>query len=218
VGKAVKGKPLKPSHDAFAKNYMANGGNGTKAAEAAGYSAGEGGASAAVAASRLFRNDKVRGRIRELEEASHVSTSEVVGTLASHMRGDVTDALPEGDELRERLKAAGLSHLIKRLKVTTRYVSGGPGREPDKVVTHDIEFYDAQAAARTLGRYKGLEQAPRENEAVVRRKTEAVAALLHRAYRAAAEAGDPMSREEVAAALAKRRPDLRPYMPREWVM
>jgi phage terminase small subunit len=191
VRKAVKGKPLKPSHDAFAKNYVANGGNGTKAAEAAVYSAGAGGASAAVAASRLLKNDKVRERIIELEAASHVSTSEVVGTLASHMRGDVTDALPEGDELRERLKGAGVSHLVRRLKVTTRYVSNGPGREPDKEVTYDFEFYDAQAAARTLGRYKGLEQAPRENEADVRRKTEAVAALLERAYRAAQEAGDP---------------------------
>lgn len=66
---------------------------------------------------------------------------------------------------------------------------------------------EATAAARTLGRYKGLEQAPRENEADVRRKTEAVTELLDRAYRAAAEAGDPKSREEVAAALVNKMVD-----------
>lgn len=218
MAKKAKDKPLKPSHDAFAQNYVANGGNGTKAAETAGFSSGEGGASAAVTASRLLRNAKVRERIRELEAEAHVSTSEVVGTLASHMRGDVTDVLPEGDELRERLKGSGVSHLIRKLKVLTRYVSRGRGQEPDKEVTHEFEFYDAQAAARTLGKYKGLEQAPSENEADVQRKTRAVANLIERTEREAAASGAPKTREEIAQAIVRRRPDLAPYVPREWVM
>lgn len=209
MSKDAKEKPLKPNRDAFAQNYVANGGNGKKAAEEAGFAPG---ASAEVTASRLLRNAKVQERIRELEQASHVSTSEVVGTLASHMRGDVTDVLPEGDELRERLKGSGVSHLIRKLKVTTRFISNGVGKPPDREVTHEFEFYDAQSAARTLGKYKGLEQLPRENDADVRRKTEAVAALIERTYSAAQEAGDEKSREEIAEALGRRRPDLRPYI------
>jgi phage terminase small subunit len=218
VPEDVKDGPLKPSHDAFAQNYVANGGNGTEAAKAAGFSSGAGGASAAVAASRLLRNDKVRERIRELEAESRVSTSEVVGTLASHMRGDVTDVLEDGDPLKERLKEAGVSHLIKKLKVTTFDTKDEKGVVTSTRTTHEFEFYDAQAAARTLGRYKGLEQAPRENEADVRRKTQAVADLIERTERESAAAGDPKSREEITQALVKRRPDLAPYVPREWVM
>jgi phage terminase small subunit len=213
----AKDKLLKPSHEAFAQNYVSNGGNGTKAAENAGFAAGVNGASAAVAASRLLRNVKVRERIKELESASSVSTSEILGTLASHMRGDITDALPDGDEFVERLKVSGVSHLIKKLKVRTRFIPR-EGKEPEKEVTHELEFYDAQAAARTLGKYKGLEQAARENDADVRRKTDAVLNLIERTYQAAHDAGDPKSREEIASALATKRPDLAPYVPREWIM
>jgi phage terminase small subunit len=203
----VKDEPLKPAHEQFAQNYVANGGNGTKAAENAGFSSGVDGASAAVAASRLLRNDKVRERIKELESQSHVSTSEVVGTLASHMRGDVTDALPNDDENVKRLKASGVSHLIKKVKFD---------KETGKMT--EIEFYDAQAAARTLGKYKGLEQAARENDADVSRKTTAVRDFIERAYKAAEDAGEPKSREEIARTLTGKRPDLAPYVPREWVM
>jgi phage terminase small subunit len=205
--KNAKDKPLKPSHDKFAQNYVENGGNGTKAAINAGFAAGEDGATAAVTASRLLRNAKVQERIKELESESFVSSSEVVGLLASHMRGNVTDTLPDDDPAVQRLKESGVSHLIKKVKF-------------DKVTGKmtEIEFHDSQAAARTLGKYKGLEQAARENDADVRRKTEAVAGLLDRAYQAAVAAGEPQSRDEIAAAFKLKRPDLAPYVPKDWVM
>jgi hypothetical protein len=202
----VKDRPLKPSHDQFAHNFVANGGNGTKAAEDAGFSSGTNGASAAVAASRLLRNVKVRERIRQLEEESGVSAAEVVGTLAAHMRGDVTDALPQDDPFVLRVKDAGISHLIKKVKFD---------KETGKLT--EVEFHDSQAAARTLGKYKGLEQAPKENDADVRRKTDAVLGVIERTFQAALLTNEPTTRPEIARVLAIKRPDLRAYIPREWI-
>lgn len=201
-----KRKPMKPQHAAFADNWVANGGNGQKAAEDAGFASG---ASGAVLASRLLRREDVQERINERLASASVLPQEIVGTLAEQMRGDITDALPQDDPLVMRVKAAGVSHLIRKLKITTSRLTGE--------TTYDVEFYDAQAAARTLGKYKGLEQAARENDADVRRKTDAVSNLIERTYQASVDAGDPKDREEIARSLASKRPDLAAYISQEWI-
>lgn len=203
AGKTVKVAPLKPNHEQFAQNWVANGGNGRKAAEDAGFA---GGASAEVAASRLLRNVKVRARIAELESQSSVTSSEVVGLLASQMRGDVTDALDPTDPAVIRLRQSGVSHLIKKIKF-------------DSKTGHmtEIEFYDAQAAARTLGKYKGLEQQPRENDAEVRRKRDALLAMVNRLEREADEAGEPIARREIVERIIRRKPETAQYLAAELV-
>ncbi len=53
--------PLTPRRQKFVENYVANGGNGKKAAEVAGFAKGH---AAEVEASRLLRNAEVRARIQ----------------------------------------------------------------------------------------------------------------------------------------------------------
>lgn len=192
---------LKQSHEQFAQNFVANGGKGKQAAEDAGFASG---ASAEVTASRLLRNAKVQKRIKELEEQSSASTPEVMGTLASHMRGDIADVFDEETmpPVIKTAKANGVSHLIKRVTF-----------EKDGRTVRSLEFHDPQAAARTLGKYKGLEQQPRENDSDVARKMENMRALVDRLYAEAQGAGESISKAEVARRVIARRPEAARYLP-----
>jgi phage terminase small subunit len=102
--------------------------------------------------------EKVKARIAE----SGVHANEVIGTLASQMRADLADIDPN-DPLLKRAKKAGVSHLIKRLKTTTRYVPAGKGKKPIKEVKQELELYSAQEAAKQLAAIKGLLKEPGKN-------------------------------------------------------
>jgi phage terminase small subunit len=131
-------------------------GNATRAARKAGYKHPH------VQGAQNLEKLRIRERIQARIEDAKVETNEVIGTLASHMRGDLADVVPE-DEILQRAKEAGVSHLIKKLKVTTRYISNGPGKEPDKEVKHEFEMYSAQEAAKSLCGVLGLNKEAAKN-------------------------------------------------------
>jgi hypothetical protein len=204
-------KPLSERYEAFAQNFVANGGKRREAAEAAGCPSGM---VASVAASRMLRNEQVRERIKELEAQSVSSTSEVLGTLASQMRADAADFFEEGDNpIVDRARRLGVSHLIKELDITERFIPNGPGREPTREVRTKLKLYDAQSAARTLGKYKGLEVAPKENDADVTRRAEGFRALVDQLYDEALEKGEPTTRATIARRMIRLKPEVAKYLP-----
>jgi hypothetical protein len=174
--KNAEAKPLPPRRQKFVDNYIANGGNGRKAAEDAGFAPGHG---AETEAWRLLRNAEVRKVIQTRQAEANVEKAEIIGTLASHMRGDLTDLLYDGDEIRELARSRGVSHLIKKLKRKTRYYSNGPSKDPDKEVTYEFEMYSAQEAARQLCTVFGLNKLPSENPVDLARKALAEAEVRY---------------------------------------
>ncbi len=212
--KKAKSEPLPPKRERFARNFIENGGRKQKAAEDAGFAPGAG---AAVTASRLLRNAKVLERIKELSSHSNVRVPEIVGTLASHMRADMADFFPDNAVVK-RAREMGVSHLIREIEIDERLIPSLTSAEPIRLVRTKLKLHDSQRAAQVLGKYKGLEQAARENDADVRRKTESIEDFIERAYQASIKENAPMTKEEIAQGLLARRPDLAPYVPREWVM
>ena len=142
---------LTVKEDAFVSHYLSNGGNGFQAAKSAGYSA----ESSYAIASENLRKPEISRRIQQrIAEATNLTSSEIIGTLASHMRVDITDFLDErGSVDIDRIREQG--HLVKRLKVRRTY----QGKGKDKLLTEtvEIELHDAQAAAFKLASLMGLE-------------------------------------------------------------
>lgn len=126
-------------------------GNATRAARVAGYKhPNKQGAQNLV---KLGIQERIQQRI----EDAKVQTNEVIGTLASHMRADMADILPDNEVLQEA-KLAGLSHLIKKMKTTERFTKDG-----ERIVTHEFEMYSAQEAAKQLCAVFGLNKLPATN-------------------------------------------------------
>ena len=95
--------------------YINNGGNGAQAAAAAGYKA----ARLDQAAYQALHRECVQRHIRERIRESRVCSDEIVGTLVSHMRGNLTEFFDEsGNFSIEIAKQKGLGHLIKSISGT----------------------------------------------------------------------------------------------------
>lgn len=164
--KIVKGKPgrKKPptlKQEVFAEQYVANGGNGTRAAQAAGYKGNEN--VLAVTAHENLRNPKIRGYIRDRLKGVKANADEVLFLLADHMRADIAtfaECVKDDGELDlAKAKEIGASHLVKKLKIRSFRDKDGNLNK-----TTEIEIHDSQAAARTLAEIHGLKQQPRQNE------------------------------------------------------
>lgn len=126
-------------------------GNATRAARAAGYKHPN------VQGAQNLVKLSIQGRIQERLEDSKLQTNEVIGTLASQMRADMADILPD-NEILQQAKESGLSHLIKKMKTTERFTKDG-----ERVVTHEFEMYSAQEAAKQLCSVFGLNKLPALN-------------------------------------------------------
>lgn len=145
-------KPRKPTlkQQRFTEEVLRDG-NATRAARVAGYKHPN---------KRGPENVVKRGiqeRIQARIEDAKVQTNEVIGTLASHMRADIAEILPDNEVLR-KAKKAGLSHLIKKMKTIERYTKDG-----ERIVTHEFEMYSAQEAAKQLCAVFGLNKLPGVN-------------------------------------------------------
>lgn len=123
-------------------------GNATRAARAAGYRKPN------KQGPRLLVNVGIQERIQQRIEDSKIQTNEVIGTLASQMRADIAEILPDNEVLRQA-KERGLSHLIKKMKTTERFTKDG-----ERIVTHEFEMYSAQEAAKQLCAVFGLNKLP----------------------------------------------------------
>ena len=145
----------------FAEVYLANGGNGVRAAEAASY---RGDVNQLNQAARYnLQNPTIQEYIRERLKGLKANADEVLYILADHMRADIAafnDCFLEDGQLDlVKAKAAGCSHLVKKLKVRSFQDKNG-----NLIKSTEIEIHDSQAAARTLAEIHGLKQQPRQNE------------------------------------------------------
>jgi hypothetical protein len=105
----------------------------------------------------MLEKDRIQARIAERIKESQINTNEIIGTLVSHMRGDIADICP-GDALLEQAKANGVSHLIKKI---TYDPAGG---------IKSVEIHDSQSAAKSLATIHGLEKVAGMNPADVERE------------------------------------------------
>lgn len=149
----------------FAEEFVANGGNATKAAQSVG--APEAGAS--VTGHRMLRDAKTQDYIREfsdeMREYAVLRSVDVLGLLGSHLRIDPAEFLDgHGRFAVTKARDGGKTRWIKRLRVRERQIPVPEGEPEILEITHEIEFHDAQRAAIQLCKVFGLEQSPRQNE------------------------------------------------------
>jgi phage terminase small subunit len=148
----------------FVDNYLENGGNATKAARDAGYSPKV----AAEVGCENLRKSNVQERIRERIREANLNPQEIIGTLVSHMRGDLADILPE-HKILKAARDAGVSHLIKEIEVTEHELPCAEGEKPIIEVKTKIKIHDSQSAAKHLTTVFGLEKAKETHPADVER-------------------------------------------------
>ncbi len=192
---------LTPKRERFVDHYIANGGNGAKAAKDAGYAQ----KTARVEAARLLTNANIQRRIAErIDDAASVSANEVIGTLAAQMRADATDLFDESGAFDiEKLREARLGHLIKKIKVK-RYAEG-PREAQEPVDIIEIELHSQQAAAVQLCKVLGIEQEPARNKGELARKMlrKLISAGKTKEQAAADLLRCAVKKEDVQAALAE---------------
>jgi phage terminase small subunit len=140
----------------FIESFLSNGGNATQAARDAGYS-GTPDTLKQVASENLAK-PYIRRRIAERMQEAKIHTDEVIGTLASHMRADIGEIMPDNPVVRQA-KAVGLSHLIRKVVVKEYF-----DKSKQAVVTEtSVELHNAQTAAKQLCAVMGLEVAAAKN-------------------------------------------------------
>lgn len=97
-----------------------------------------------------FREELAR-RQEILSSAANVTAAEVIGLLASQLRADIADVLPD-EPIVMAARERGVSHLIQQIEVTT--MTRSDGSEEKKV---KLKMVDAGKAAAQLSRLMGLE-------------------------------------------------------------
>jgi phage terminase small subunit len=128
--------------------------NKTAAARAAGYSCPE------AQGCRVYENAKVRAAIDELLDRMSMPKSELLARIDDQSRGVPDECLDdEGRVNIAKLKELGLTHLIKKVKITTRTllgtvdVVGADGKTKTEPLTEtktEVELESTQSAL-TLG-------------------------------------------------------------------
>lgn len=128
----------------FATEYVKDF-NGTQAAKRAGHQGNDN--VLAVTASRLLRNSKVQGYIRDLLRTRVMDVSEVLSRLADTARLDLSPYLVKKRGKHyiniDAITADGLGHLIKELSYDRK---GNP----------IVKFDDRQSALEKIGKHLGL--------------------------------------------------------------
>jgi len=132
-----------------------NGGNGARAAAAAGY----GTARADQSAYQVLQRPEVQARIRQRIAESRVSADEIIGTLVSFLRGTLADFLDEsGNFSIEVAKERGVDHLLKSISTTTREIQATKTAPAQTVRTCRGQLYSPIQAAITLARILGIDR------------------------------------------------------------
>jgi hypothetical protein len=137
----------------FVDEFIRNGGNGSKAAAAARYRA----ARADQSAYQVLHRPEVRRRIRERIAESRVSADEILGTLASFMRGRIGDFFDDsGNFSIEIAKERGVDHLLKTITTTTREIQATKTAPAQTVRTYRGQLHSPIQAAVALARIFGI--------------------------------------------------------------
>lgn len=205
---------LTPKEEAFAECYVANKGNGVQAAKDAGYK-GSYDTLNAVARENL-QKPPIASRVRARVDGLAATSAEVLNVLGDHLRADVADLREcfksDGSLDLDKAKAAGVSHLVKKVKSNSRTVTTGEGYT-ETVTQVELELHDAQAAARILADLHGLKQQPRANEADRERKIQLYERMVERIMqRVTEERGEAISRADAIAHIATYQPDIKEYV------
>jgi hypothetical protein len=120
----------------FTIEYLVSG-NATEAARTAGY------ANPDKAGPRLSKEDKIQAVISEFYFGREMEATEVVKRLAQQGRAEYGPFIQDdGSVDLEMLREAGLMHLVKGVRPTQFGLV--------------VEWYDAQAALRDVGRHHGI--------------------------------------------------------------
>jgi hypothetical protein len=143
---------LTAKQEKFVEDYISNGGNATQAAGDAGYRHPNKRGPENVVKSGI------RERIAARTAEAKIHTDEVIGTLASHMRADIGEIMPDNPVVK-RAKEAGVSHWIKRLTIK-EYWDKSKGAVVQET---SVELHSSQAAAKQLCSIMGLDTAPQKN-------------------------------------------------------
>jgi phage terminase small subunit len=141
--------------------YIANGGNGQQAAIAAGYSA----VRADQSAYQVLQREVVQQRIRDRIAESHVTPEEVIGTLASFMRGDLSEMLGESGEVDFKLmKEKRIGHLLKTISTTIREIPATEDKPAHVVKTIRVQLHSPLQAASILARLQGIDSSSADQD------------------------------------------------------
>lgn len=139
----------------FVEVYLANGGNGVRAALAA-YNTEDYDTANAIARENL-QKPPIRAAIDDGLKEVAMGPSEILARLAEHARADMTDFIDDAGEVDiARAAAAGKLHLVRRIssKRQTRV------SDKDETITEEVrvELQDQQGALDKLARIAGLYQ------------------------------------------------------------
>jgi hypothetical protein len=138
-----------------------------------------------------------------VEAAASLSDAEVIGTLADHMRADVTEIFDEDGHFDlQKIRQKRMGHLIRKLKARREWEGKGEDATPVDII--EIELYSSQAAAIELGKMKGLYKEPAKNPHDERDRVERVIAQWMK------ETGG--SRDDAVEHLGKLMPEVGEYI------
>jgi hypothetical protein len=114
------GDNLKLRHQKFIEHYLANGGNATQAAKAAGYSPNPG--SLRALASWLLKKPEIQERISiRLLEGARVQTDEILGELAHRMRHNIMDVIDDDGHVDlQAVREFDLGHLVRKITIVKK--------------------------------------------------------------------------------------------------
>src|SRR5215468_298358 len=133
--------------------FVKNGGNGSEAAQSAGY----GSARPDQSDYQVLRRPEVQRLIQQRIAESRVSADEIRGTLAAFMRASPAGFFDqEGNFSIEAAKQNGVDHLLKSIAITTREIPATRNRPATVVRTYRATFHSPIQAAVALARMLGI--------------------------------------------------------------
>ncbi len=126
--------------------------NATEAAKRAGYSA----RTAYSIGWENLRKPEIAELVSKRLQESAMSADEVLMRLADHARSDLGDFISDDGQIDiAAMKAAGATHLLRKVKHTVRSGESQSGASWEEDYT-EVELHDAQSALQLLGKHHKL--------------------------------------------------------------
>jgi phage terminase small subunit len=139
----------------FLDEFATNGGNASRAAASAGYSATR----ADQSAYQVLRRPEVQRRIAQRIAESRVIADEIIGTLASLMRGTLADFLDESGVFNMDLAIQrGVDHQLKNITTITREIKATEDKPAQVLRTTRASLHSPIQAARALAHILGIDR------------------------------------------------------------
>ncbi len=101
-------------------------------------------------AHRMITNDNVKAEIDRRLAEKKLSANEVLARLSDMATSNIAD-FADIDEPSDLKRYRHKTHVIKKFKKTTTYTKSG-----DKLVSIELELYDAQSALVNVGKHHGV--------------------------------------------------------------